>query len=163
MLGTYSICFIYDTHNIYIYIYIYIYILYVYIYENVYVYLHVYIYIHFPYGSRFLTTFHGTTACHWLAEIPQAILTFRWGGLNEIIAPAQWGETGGGGVRPGGWWLVRKGLLTNLCMLYIYRHLPFSLYIYIYLSLHPDLYLSYIDWGLPEIQELGIMFLTKLD
>jgi len=23
-----------------------------------------------------------------------AILTFRWGGLNEIIAPAQWGETG---------------------------------------------------------------------
>eukprot|EP00931_Biecheleriopsis_adriatica_P085988 TRINITY_DN60730_c0_g1_i1.p1 TRINITY_DN60730_c0_g1~~TRINITY_DN60730_c0_g1_i1.p1 ORF type:complete len:710 (+),score=149.41 TRINITY_DN60730_c0_g1_i1:50-2131(+) len=23
-----------------------------------------------------------------------AILTFRWGGINEIIAPAQWGETG---------------------------------------------------------------------
>jgi len=23
-----------------------------------------------------------------------AILTFRWGGLNEIVAPAQWGETG---------------------------------------------------------------------
>lgn len=24
----------------------------------------------------------------------KAILTFRWGGLNEIVAPAQWGETG---------------------------------------------------------------------
>jgi len=29
------------------------------------------------------------------ATVPTlAILTFRWGGLNEIVAPAQWGETG---------------------------------------------------------------------
>ncbi|CAE7941554.1 unnamed protein product [Symbiodinium necroappetens] len=28
------------------------------------------------------------------SEPDLAILTFRWGGLNEIIAPAQWGETG---------------------------------------------------------------------
>ena len=68
-----------------------------------------------------------------LAEIAQAILTFRWGGLNEIIAPAQWGETGGGGVRPGGWWLARKGLLTNLCMLYIYIYPSLSVYIYMYI------------------------------
>ena len=84
----------------------------------------------------------------------QAILTFRWGGLNEIIAPAQWGETGGGGVRPGGWWLARKGLLTNLCMLYIY--ICPSLFIYIYTSISISRSISIYMYNYIYIYWLGI-------